>query len=624
MSEPFVFDPRWEGCKSPYGAVPTGRTVTLHIRPLAAEGFTHCTLIQLREFDRSSFETSMPFSGMDGDRARFSLTFSAPAEPELVWYCFRLRREDGSGCFLDKTGYRCGGTPRFWQLTVYDDTLPTPGWFGEGVVYQIFPDRFCRLSVPSPEGLVGNRWVHQDWSDAPQWQPDEDGEIRNRDFFGGSLAGIASKLDDLTELGVTVLYLCPIFEAASNHRYDTADYRKIDPMLGTEEDFKSLCREAHARGIRVVLDGVFNHTGSRSVYFNADGFYPTVGAAQSESSPWYKWYRFRRWPDNYESWWGVKTLPAVEESEPSYVDYIIDAPDSVVRRWLDAGADGWRLDVADELPDRFIEKLRSAMEETKPGALLLGEVWEDGSNKVSYSKRRRYLLGREVHGLMNYPFRTAALHFLLDGDAAGFVEAMETLRENYPRPAFYSAMNFLGTHDTARILTLLGARTTPEEKGARAACRLDREERALAVSRLKLAALLLFTFPGAPMIYYGDEAGMEGFEDPLNRGTYPWGREDAAIRSLYAGLGRLRRDHPALRRGEFRWLRGNDALLAFSRTVENETLSVVLNAGDRPASITLPTEKETCRDLLSGGTFLPREGRLDLTVPPMTGCLLDT
>ena len=244
-------------------------------------------------------------------------------------------------------------------------------------------------------------------------------------------------------MGVTTLYLNPIFESASNHRYNTADYSKIDPLLGTEADFCSLCRTAHELGMRVILDGVFNHTGSQSIYFNDDGFYPTVGASQSQDSPYFDWYSFHPWPSDYDSWWGIRTLPAVREDSPSYQRYIIDDEDAIIRRWLRCGADGWRLDVADELPDWFIEKLRTAVEETKPEALLIGEVWEDASNKIAYSQRRRYLLGNELHGVMNYPFRTALLAYLQGGDADDFRESMESIRENYPPAAFYNSMNFL-------------------------------------------------------------------------------------------------------------------------------------------------------------------------------------
>lgn len=621
MSEPFVFDPRCDLCKEPFGAVPCGTAVTFHCRPLATEGFSHCALVLSCEFSGTQREQELPLEGFAGERLCFSGTLTAPELPDLLWYHFRFWREDGTGCLLDKTGYRSDGQAVSWQLTVYQESR-TPGWFGAGVTYQIFPDRFCRLALVDSAGLVGRRWVHEDWDDTPEWRPDPDGEIRNRDFFGGTLAGITSKLDDLKALGVTTLYLCPIFESASNHRYNTADYTRIDPMLGTEADFRALCAQARQRGMRVILDGVFNHTGSQSMYFNADGYYPTLGAAQSQDSPWYSWYRFHHWPDSYDSWWGIRTLPAVEESSPSYVDFIIDAKDSIIRRWLRAGASGWRLDVADELPDWFLEKIRAAMEETAPDSVLIGEVWEDGSNKIAYSQRRRYLLGSETHGLMNYPFRTAALGWLTGGDAADFRETMETIRENYPPAAFYGAMNFLGTHDTPRILTLLGARETPPTQAERAAYRLSPEELEMGLARLRLGAMLLFTFPGSPTVYYGDEAGMQGFEDPLNRATYPWGCEDAALLALYRRLGQLRRGRTSLQSGSIAYLAAEGGVLAILRQSGAERTLTALNAGDTPAELALPWADTVARSVLDGQEFFVPDGVLRLTLPPVSGMIL--
>ncbi len=621
MPEPLVFDSRDCRYKDPFGAVPCGRAVTYRCRPLASDGFTHCAVVQRGEFGGWVRETELSPAGAEGDRDCFEGVVPAPAEPELVWYSFRLWREDGSGCFLDRTGYRGDGAEDPWQLTVYRESR-TPAWFGQGVVYQIFPDRYCRLSVPDPSGLVGDRWVHSDWEETPQWYPDPDGEIRCRDFFGGSLAGIDAHLGDLEELGVTAIYLCPIFESASNHRYDTADYTKIDPLLGTEEDFRALCAHARERGIRVILDGVFNHTGSRSVYFNADGSYPTLGAFQSLESPWAEWYSFHPWPTDYDAWWGIGTLPAVREECPSYLDFIIRDEDSVVRRWLRAGASGWRLDVADELPDSFIRQLRTALDETDPDALLLGEVWEDASNKISYSQRRRYLLGDELHGVMDYPFRTAVLDYLRGGDASAFYETMETLREHYPPDAFFSAMNFLGTHDTPRILTVLGAEQVPETMEGKARFRLSPQERERGAARVRLASLILFTFPGAPTVYYGDEAGLEGFEDPLNRGTYPWGHEDRSLRAWFARLGDLRRRYAPLRRGAFRWLLAEGAVLAFERTEGAQRICTVVNAGEGPAAVRLPGLEGRAEDLLSGGQIACSGGTLEL--PGHGGALLLT
>ena len=608
-----IFDSRDPRCKQPYGAVPSGTRVRLTLRPPRGEGWSRAVLLARFEFRDNWIQTlPMPWTGLDGDRDLFSCELDTTGYIGLVWYAFRLERLDGKSMEIPER-----------QLTVYDGSEAVPAWFGEGTTYQIFPDRFRRTSIPDPTGMVGGRSVHTGWYEEPVWRPDERGEVRNRDFFGGSLAGVMEKLDYIRSLGAETIYFCPIFEAPENHRYGTADYEKIDPMLGTNEEFSLLCAAARARGMRVLLDGVSNHQGFVSRYFNGDGFYPGLGAHQSKESPYYPWYHFIQWPDRYDAWWGIYSLPSVNESEKSYVDYIIENPDSIVRRWLRAGADGWRLDVADELPDAFIEKLHRAVREVKPEAVIIGEVWEDGSNKVAYDVRRRHLLGRWLDGLMNYPFRNAAIAWLLGGDAAAFRDSMETLRENYPPAAYYSSMNSLGTHDTPRILTLLGVGSDcgGETKEQRSRRRLTPEERELGVKRLKLGSLVQYCFPGSPTLYYGDEAGMEGFEDPFNRRPYPWGGEDRDLIAWFSALGAARRDHPALRRGDIRYLAARGGLLAFSRSAEGEVLLCACNAGTEPAE--LPLEGRWA-DLWEG-SLCPageEEGTSLLSLPPLTGRLL--
>ena len=355
-------------------------------------------------------------------------------------------------------------------------------------------------------------------------------------------------------------------------------------MLGDEEDLRRLCEKARARGMHVMLDGVFNHTGNNSRYFNALGAYPSLGAAQSPESPYYDWYSFHHWPDRYDCWWGIHTLPAVNESRPSYIEFIIEGDESVIRRWLRAGADAWRLDVADELPDEFIARIRRGHHGGEAEGFLLGEVWEDGSNKIAYSRRRKYLLGRETHGLMNYPFRVSAMDYLRGGDAAAFREAMETIRENYPRPAFYSCMNMLGTHDNPRILTLLGTypKEAPPTRDERAHYRMSPEEYHRGCRLLQTGGIILYAFPGSPTIFYGDEAGMEGYEDPFNRGTFPWGREDRMLQRRFALLGSLRNNRRSLQEGELRWLHAQGHGLAFARELADEITIAATNAGDDP------------------------------------------
>ena len=616
-----LFDPRDARCKSPFGAVTTFAAVDFTFYP-RGHAVTGCTLLAHHEFSDRWTETELfPTTDEDGAPA-FSGTFFAPSQPELIWYHFRLRWADGGESCYGKDGFQSWDKVTPWQLTVYDGRAKTPCWFGRGVTYQIFPDRFYRARTRSVDGLIGCRTLHERWDETPLCGPNERGDYCE-DFFGGDLAGITEKLDYLASLHVTTLYLNPIFEAASNHRYDTADYETVDPLLGDEQDFRTLCTEAKKHGIRVMLDGVFNHTGAKSRYFNADGFYPAPGAAQGPISPYYSWYSFHPFPTDYDAWWGIKNLPAVNKRNESYVNYIITGENSIVRRWLRAGASAWRLDVADELPDEFIFAIRAVMQQDFPDAYLLGEVWEDGTTKVAYSKRRRYLLGGGLHGLMNYPFRTALLSYLAGTSGAeDFRDAMETIRENYPSPAFYGAMNFLSTHDTPRLLTLLGCKQPPADRDARAHYRLSPAERERGTALLKLAALVLYAFPGSPTVYYGDEAGMEGFEDPFNRRTYPWGHEDTALLDWFRTLGRLRAERESLQSGGITYPLAAGRVLCFARRAGDEVSLCAVNAGAESASVDLPWAAPLAHDALSGQSFLAEGGRLHITLAPYDALLL--
>ena len=605
-----VFDSRDPRYKTPYGAVPSGTEVQLALRPPRSLGFSKAQLVaEYESKDKQKVVQPMVWEGYELDEDLFTACLSTKDYVGLVWYSFTLTGLDGRKQSLGP-----------YQLTVYDGSEQVPTWFGEGMTYQIFPDRFRRSRVPSPDGLVGGRWVHQSWEENPEYRPDHKGEIRNRDFFGGDFRGVLEKLDYLKSLGVETIYFNPIFEAAENHRYGTADYSRVDPMLGTNEDFKKLCDEAHKRGMKIMLDGVFNHTGYVSRYFNGDGFYPETGAAQSWDSPYRPWFNFVEWPKKYESWWGIYSLPAVNEGNPDYRNFIFGDENSVVRSWLRAGADGWRLDVADELPDDFVHGIHAAARAEKPDALVVGEVWEDGSTKVAYGVRRKHILGGHCDGLMNYPLRNAILGYCLAGSAEHFVEAMETIRENYPPFAFYSAMNSLGTHDTPRILTLLGAggEYRDQSRDWRANFRLSPKQKRRGKDLLRLASLLLFTFPGSPTVYYGDEAGMEGFEDPFNRQTYPWGHEDRELVDWYRALGQLRQKHTSLRRGEIRYVCGKGDLLCYYRRDEDEIVLCAFNRGEEPQTVDLPCRAEL-EPLLGRGHVEYLEDRTTLTVPPRAG-----
>ena len=468
--------------------------------------------------------------------------------------------------------------------------------------------------------------MHGDWYEQPEWRPNAAGEITNSDFFGGDLKGIEQKLGYLESLGVTCIYLNPIFESHSNHRYDTANYEKIDPLLGTEADFRALCTAAKARGIRILLDGVFSHTGSDSIYFNREGRYGDGGAYRSQQSPYYPWYSFRRWPDDYECWWNFITLPNVREGNPAY-DAYINGESGIIRRWLEAGAAGWRLDVADELPDCFIDSLNRAVKGFDENALVLGEVWEDASNKTAYGVRRRYLMGGQLDSVMNYPFRDAILGFLCGAHASLMMDRIETIVENYPPQVLDILMNHIGTHDTERALTVLGGEPAGERGRAwQSAQRMTPDQRETALERLRLASLLQFMLPGVPCIYYGDEAGMEGYRDPFNRACYPWGREEEDLLAWYRYIALLRREHSdILKHGKLRSVYAHGDILSFERYIETEygekALFIAVNrSGDNAV---IPGVDYRRAQFIFGAPYInDTDGPADFKLPPFGFSLL--
>ena len=495
------------------------------------------------------------------------------AEPGLYFYWFRLggRRaalgEDRNAEFSDSASA--------YQILVYRECFATPAWFKGGIMYQIFPDRFFK----SGEILVEKgKWLHRDWHETPEFRPNEKGKILNNDFFGGNFRGILKKLDYLQSLHVTVIYLNPIFRAFSNHRYDTGDYMQLDPMLGSEEDFSALVSECGKRGIRLILDGVFNHTGDDSRYFNKYGTYDEIGAYQSKDSKYYSWYNFRHFPDKYDSWWGIDVLPAVNENCPSYIDFIT-GENGVLRRWMKYPLGGFRLDVADELPDEFVAKIRSAVKSANGDAVVIGEVWEDASNKIAYSTRRKYFQGEELDSVMNYPLKDAIINFVVSGNTSLLRRTVGMLLDHYPKCVLDSLMNILGTHDTVRVLTALGG-VCAYNKEEMAVLKLSAEQRAVATERLKIAAILLYTFFGVPCIYYGDEIGMEGYSDPFCRKPFAWDLIDEDILSHYRWLGELRSRYTAFRDGDYRELYHDDNCIVFERRKGKEAAITVANLGN--------------------------------------------
>lgn len=619
--------------RSPFGAVSSNQNLRLR---LEVNKKVQATQVVLRLWQDGAGESRLAMKVWEdrADSVIYQVEVTVPEEPCLLWYYF-IVSEGQRRLYYGNQGDVLGGTgqvyeqePPSYQITVYKAGAVTPDWFKESVMYQIFPDRFCRgtEAVLSPkQGSL----LHSHWENTPYYVRDVDTKhIVAYDFFGGNLQGILEKLSYLKDLGIGVIYLNPIFLSPSNHRYDTSDYKQIDPMLGEEATFATLCDKAKEMGISIFLDGVFSHTGSDSIYFNREGNFPVVGACQSKDSPYYKWFRFQEYPKKYESWWGIDTMPNVEELEPSYIDYIIEGEDSVIRHWLKLGAKGWRLDVADELPDAFIKKIYKVMKETDDQSVLIGEVWEDASRKSSYGQLRQYLQGEELDSVMNYPFRDIALAFMLQqADAHLTHRVLMSLYENYPKENFYAMMNLVGTHDVPRILTLLGQAPSADDLtiGEQAAYRLSPEQRRLAVQRLKLLSLWQMTFPGVPCVYYGDEAGLEGYKDPFNRGTYPWGREDQEVQGWYKQVIGLRNRHKVFTKGEFISLPLHPSVYAYVRSWEGTHALVLLNRSSEMITVEVGVRAwfhGKVKNLLAEDMLTVTKGTLSIALQPLEGKVL--
>ena len=572
-----LFDSRQEQYKTPFGTLRAGNSCVLHMDVPESSGATSVTLVMENCDEQPCCEFTFEKERGSGVYTTWRCEFTMQ-ERGLYFYWFRIGKRDGSFRLFrqgDQTNMEAGEK---WQLSIIPQDFTVPDYARGAVMYQIMPDRFFKVGECDLTDKLCPFWVHENLSDTPQYTADAEGNWCN-DFYGGNLQGIRAKLSYLHTLGVGVLYLNPIFMAYSNHRYDTADYKRIDPMLGTADDFAALCRDAHALEMRVILDGVFSHTGSNSVYFDAKGIFGH-GAVSDSNSPYRAWYRFRHYPDDYDAWWNMPTLPNIEELSESYVNYIIEDDDSVLAHWLNLGADGFRLDVVDELPDEFVRKLKKRLRVLKPDALLLGEVWEDASNKRAYGVSRRYFVDGELDSVMNYPWQKGIVAFVRgedDGSALG--EGIMRLAENYPPEVLACVMNLLGTHDTMRILTVLGGEYHAS-KAEWATARLSPEARALAVRRLHTAAFLQFMLPGMASIYYGDEVGMEGGADPFCRRYYPWSAGDESLRSFYAALCRVKNETQALKTGDVRVTEAGNGRLSFVRKTENQVVEVYVNQSE--------------------------------------------
>ena len=608
--------------RRPFGAVKTGESITLTVE------FTDCMPESVHLVLKNDAESRVSrilmreVSGGRGSRhsiSRYEAAFNAPAEGCILWYYFAAEfcedtEDDNQRCifYYGNNPERLGGEGKVYpdrevsavdmpayQITVYKEAK-VPEWYKDGIVYQIFPGRFARdegWRERCEEAIRHlncrrddtKRVIEEDWNRAAYYVRDHSGAVSEWPVYGGSLKGIEEKLDYIKSLGVTAIYLNPVFESASTHHYDTADYMRIDPSLGTNEDFAHLASEAKERGIHLILDGVFSHTGRDSIYFDRFGTYNhaagngEIGAYGNEDSPYREWFKFdENEPCGYSSWWGVEDLPEVDENNESYREFIL-GKDGVIDYWMKMGASGWRLDVADELPDSFIAETRKTIKAADPDGLIMGEVWEDASNKISYSERRKYFQGDELDCTMNYPLRDILLDYINYTVGSGYAcRRLMSLKENYPEENFYGALNLIGSHDRERILTAMAAD----------------EDYKSAVSKVRVLSALQYTLPGVPCIYYGDEAGLLGGPDPENRSGFPWGYENLDLGYHYRMLGLIYDEHPVLKNGDITMLSGRDGIsddvFAFIRTGGDERILVLANRSYGPSVVDLGPAEEAC------------------------------
>ncbi len=525
-------------------------------------------------------------------------------ENGLFYYEFLFLRGDDTlftdtHNFVDFTLERCSGG-RF-LLLVHTEDFATPEWFKGRVMYHVFVDRFCRGA-----GEVGSRddvVMNEDWDNGIMQYAEKNGDkLANNMFFGGNLWGVAEKLDYLKGLGVGVIYLSPVFKAYSNHKYDTGNYLAIDEMFGGETAFENLIARANELDIKIILDGVFNHTGDDSIYFDRYGKYGGVGAYSNPESAFRNWFRFREYPNRYETWWGIEILPKLNHTVTECRKFFT-GKGGVAEKYIKMGIGGWRLDVADELSDDFLDELRVTVKDASQGeGIIIGEVWENAAEKIAYSRRRRYFRGAQLDSVMNYPLRNGVLSLLIYKDARLLADVLKSIYASYPKCVCDSLMNLLGTHDTERIITVLGesendlSEVSNRELSERT---LTPENRERAIKLQKLAATVQYTVYGVPSVFYGDEAGVEGYHDPFCRKTFPWGRECTELQDFYRLLGRIRADYGLFKDGEFCVDYAEGSVIAYSRYNEEQRITVVVNASD--SEISYPMEGKS--DLLTKSKY---------------------
>ena len=522
---------------------------------------------------------SFSYVGSYGESDRYSLSFS-PSELGVGLYFAKIcissfgkklyGHQNGTNIIFTENEKQ---TPDI-QLSVSDFLYEKPAEFYGGIIYQIFVDRFNRggESKKREDAVLVENWENG----VPEFPEYPGAPLKNNTFYGGTLDGIRDKLDYIQSIGANIIYLSPIFEAASNHKYDTGDYMTVDAMFGGDKALERLICECKRRGIKLILDGVFNHTGADSIYFNRYARYNTTGAYQSQESEYFDWYNFKEFPNKYDAWWGIEILPRLNLAEKSCRDYFL-GKGGVVEKYANMGIDGLRLDVADELTDDFIADIKKILSR-HPSSILYGEVWEDASNKVAYDTRKQYYLGKELDGVMNYPLRTGLINYVLTNDISSLRYALTDIIMNAPKRVTDAQMNLLGSHDTPRILTAIGDQSCIGASNAVLRTkRMTKAEREVAEAKLKSLYCILATLPGIPTVFYGDEAGLEGYSDPFNRMPYPWGKESNDLFRHYKCIGEIRRNNAVYATGGFAITYLSEELFAFKRYDGKNTLLTVYN-----------------------------------------------
>ncbi|WP_273831820.1 alpha amylase N-terminal ig-like domain-containing protein [Guptibacillus sedimenti] len=684
-----------EAFRSPFGAVQEGKTVTLRLAA-KKDDLTKADLYIKNQNTGTSNLIAMEKAATSDGKDYWEATVT-PEEKGLYGYKFIVRdgsakAEYGEDTKQGEAGKAVDANAELYQLTVFDPGFKTPDWMKEAVVYQIFPDRFyngnegnddAKETARGPEPIEDQNWGELPDNPRLSDSANYDGDgIWSNDFFGGDIKGIQQKLDYIQSLGVNTIYLNPIAKAASNHKYDATDWKAVDPMFGTPEEFKAFTDELEKRDMHLIMDGVFNHVGDDSIYFDRYGKYEVVGAyeywsriydlmnedgmseeeakvearkqLEDEGQTFNDEYGFHNWFNlknekvtdengneryDYQAWWGYDSLPEIKSVEgdaveydselnnEKFADYIMYDKDSASKSWLTNGASGWRLDVANEVDMEFWREFRDELKsEEMAGAgatlkegeepLILGEIWDDAS---------KYFLGDQYDSVMNYRFEGAILNFLKSGDAASADEKLMAVQEDYPDEAFHALMNLMGSHDTPRAIYVLGGGTDTYER-AEFDPNYDHE---LGVQRLKLAAVLQMGYPGAPTIYYGDEAGVTGSKDPDDRRTYPWGDENTELIDHYQAAGAIRTENTdLLAYGKLTTLHAEGDVYAFARTNEDSAAIIAVNRGTKAQTIDLDV-KDVVKNKISFTDGLAKDysvsvkdGKVSVTIPAMTGRML--